>query len=100
MKTEFYRVIACDDVQTLTKQDGTQTSKRQIRLQELGGFSRYDNPQQSVSNALQATMFGNLAQCIFYPYEIVAVTLRTSLRFNQGAWYQDTTVVDIVRVQQ
>lgn len=100
MITLQMRVISCGEIETLTKQDGSQSQKRQIRLQELGGYSRYDNPAQNVGNALVAVMFGNLAQCMFYPNEIVTVVVKPSIRNYQGAWYQDLTVVDIIKLSK
>lgn len=100
MITGIFRVISCGDVETVQKQDGTQSSKRQIRLQEIGGYSRYDNPAQNVGNAFVATMFGNLSQCMFYQNELVVCALRGSIRVYQGQWYQDIAVSDIYKLNK
>lgn len=100
MLTATFRVISCGEIEQLTKQDGDTTYKRQLRIQELGGFSRYDNPAQNVGNAIQATMFGNMAQNIFYPNDIVQVCLKFNIRNVNGLWYQDITIVDVIKINK
>lgn len=98
MRTEIYRVISCSDVENVQKQDGTQSTKRQIRLQEIGGYSRSDDPEQFMNNSFAATLFGNLSKCMFYPNDLVLCTLRPSIRKYQGQWYQDLMVTDIYKL--
>lgn len=95
MITKAFRVIACGEQESYTTSSGNQSQKRQLRLQEFGGWNPNDNHAQRISNGIVATLFGNLAQCMFYPNEIVLATLRFSAREYQGQWYQDVTVVDV-----
>lgn len=95
MLTQIFRVMACGEQESYTTSGGNQSQKRQVRLQEFGGWNGNDNPASRISNGIVATMFGNLAQCMFYPNEIVLATLRFSAREYQGSWFQDVTVVDI-----
>lgn len=99
MIEKMMRVACCGNKEVLTKQDGTQGAKRQLVLQEVGGYSRYDDPQKNIGNAVVATMYGNLAECVFYQNEIVWVSLRTSARLVNGQWYQDVTVAEIVKIK-
>lgn len=99
-KTDIYKVLGCGDIiQTPSQRsEGGFINKRLIRLQEFGGFNRQDGSDKA-SNAVIATMMGNLAQCMFYPGELVAASLRTSIREYQGNWYQDITVQDIAKLK-
>lgn len=95
MLTQIFRVMACGEQESYTTSTGNQSQKRQLRLQEFGGWNGNDNQAARISNGIVATMFGNLAQCMFYPNEIVLATLRFSAREYQGSWYQDVTIVDV-----
>lgn len=99
-KTDIFRVLGCGDIiQTPSqKSEGGFINKRFIRLQELGGFNRQDGADKA-SNAIIATMMGNLAQSMFYPGDLVVVSYRTSIREYQGQWYQDITVTDIAKIK-
>ena len=99
-KTDIYKVLGCGDItQTPSqKSEGGFINKRFIRLQEFGGFNRQDGVDKA-SNAIIATMMGNLAQCMFYPGELVVVSYRTSIREYQGNWYQDITISDIAKLK-
>lgn len=99
MITGIYRVLGCGDLIQVPSQkaDGGMMYKRFIRLQEFGGYNRQDTPDRQ-SNAIIATMMGNLAQCMFYQNELVNVSLRFSIREYQGNWYQDITVADIAKL--
>ena len=99
-KTDFFKVLGCGDIiQTPSqKSEGGFINKRFIRLQELGGFNRQDGADKA-SNAIIATMMGNLAQSMFYPGDLVVVSYRTSIREYQGQWYQDITVTDIAKIK-
>lgn len=99
MITSTFRVVACGELESYTTGNGNQSQKRQLRLQEFGGYNANDNQAQRISNGLVCTMFGNLAQCMFYPNELVVASLRFSVREYQGQWYQDITVTDIVGVK-
>lgn len=99
-KTDIFRVLGCGDIiQTPSqKSEGGFINKRFIRLQELGGFNSQDGADKA-SNAIIATMMGNLAQSMFYPGDLVVVSYRTSIREYQGQWYQDITVTDIAKIK-
>ena len=98
MVTSTFRVVACNEIESYTTSTGNQSQKRQLRLQEFGGWNGNDNQVARISNGIVATMFGNLAQCMFYPNEIVLATLRFSAREYQGQWYQDVTVTDVCKL--
>lgn len=98
MYTGIFRVVSQAEAENYTTSNGTQSQKRQIRLQELGGYNSNDNQSQRISNGFAATVFGYLAQATFYPNEIVAASLRFSAREYQGQWYQDVTVADIAPI--
>lgn len=86
MKTIF-KVINQLDPFTVTKQDGSQLTKSQIILQEIGG--KYEN-------SYVCTLLGHAAQCKFYPNDLVYAALRFSHSEYQGKFYQDITVQDII----
>lgn len=98
MITSTFRIVACGELETYTTGSGSQSQKRQLRIQFHGGWNSNDNQAQRVSNGIVGTMFGNLAQCMFYPNEIVVATLRFSIREYQGQWYQDITITDISKI--
>ena len=100
MITSTFRVVACGEIEAYTTSTGNQSQKRQLRLQEFGGWNGNDNQAARISNGIVATMFGNLAQCMFYPNDIVLASLRFSAREYQGSWFQDVTVVDIHKLSQ
>ncbi|MCQ2246769.1 MAG: hypothetical protein MJZ69_08300 [Bacteroidaceae bacterium] len=99
MTTAIFRVVACGEPESYNTSKGTQSQKRQLLLQFHGGWNSNDNLAQRISNGLVCTMFGNLAQCVFYPNEVVVATLRCSAREHQGQWYQDITVTDISKLK-
>ena len=70
------------------KSENGQIMKCNIVLQEMGG--KYEN--QYV-----ATMLGNLAQCKFYPGDVVAVTMRFSTREYNWQVYQDILLTDLYK---
>lgn len=86
MKTLF-KVINQQSPFTVTKQDGSQLTKCQIILQEIGG--KYEN-------SFVCNLLGNAAQCKFYPNDIVYASLRFQHSEYQGKFYQDITVQDII----
>jgi len=98
MITSTFRVVACGEQESYKTSNGNQSVKRQLRLQEFGGWNGNDNQAVRVSNGIVATLFGNLAQCFFNPNEIVLATLRFSAREYQGSWFQDVTIVDIAKL--
>ena len=69
--------------------EGGQTMKCNIVLQELGG--KYED--QYV-----CTMLGNAATGKFYTGDVVAASLRFSAREYNGQIYQDILVTDIVKI--
>ena len=72
------------------KSEGGQTMKCNIVLQELGG--KYEDQYVGV-------LLGNVAQCKFYPGDLVAASLKFSTRDYNGATYQDVLVTDIVKIK-
>ena len=84
---QFFKVIAQCEPFTVTKQDGSQLSKCQIVLQEIGG--KYEN-------SYVATLLGNSALCKFYQGDLVFASLRFQHSEYQGKFYQDITVQDII----
>ncbi len=66
--------------------EGGQLAKCNIVLQELGG--KYENQYVAV-------MLGNLAQCKFYPNDVVAVTLRFTTHQFEDRVFQDILVTDL-----
>ena len=95
MLQQIFRVVASGELESYNTSNGNQSQKRQVRLQEFGGWNGNDNQAARISNGIVATLFGNLAQCMFYPNEVVLATLRFSAREYQGQWYQDVTITDI-----
>ena len=99
MITSTFRVVACGEPESYTNSNGTMSQKRQLRLQELAGWNGNDNQAVRVSNCIVGTMFGNLAQCIFYPNELVIASIRFAAHCSQGQWYQDITIADIEKIK-
>lgn len=83
----LFKVINQLDPFTVTKQDGSQLTKCQIVLQEIGG---------KFENTYVATLLGNAATCKFYSGDYVWAALHFNSREYQGNFYQDITVQDIV----
>lgn len=83
----LFKVINQQSPFTVTKQDGSQLTKCQIILQEIGG--KYENTY--VCNLL-----GNAAKCKFYPNDLVFASLRFQHSEYQGKFYQDITIQDII----
>lgn len=94
-----YKVLGCGDLIQVPSQkaEGGMVYKKFIRLQEYAGSNRQDTPDR-VSNAIVATMVGNLAMCNFNAGEMVKCALRFSIREYQGNWYQDITVAEIIQL--
>lgn len=84
---QLFKVINQQSPFTVTKQDGSQLTKCQIILQEIGG--KYENTY--VCNLL-----GNAAQCKFFPNDLVFASLRFQHSEYQGKFYQDITIQDII----
>lgn len=99
MYISIFRVVACGETEPYKTGKGDESQKRQLRLQEFGGYNANDNQEQRISNGIVCTMFGNLAHSVFYRNELVVATLRFSAREYQGQWYQDITVTDIVKLK-
>lgn len=99
MLTGIYKVLGCGDLIQVPspKVEGGFIHKRFIRLQEFGGSNHQDTPDRQ-SNAILATLIGNLAQGMFYKGDLVIVSYRTTIREYQGNWYQDITVVEISKL--
>jgi len=86
MHTQFYKVLSQSETVTITKQDGTQTQKSTIVLQEFGG--KYENQYIAV-------MLGQIADLRFYPGDLVVASLRFQTREYNGSTFQDITIQDI-----
>lgn len=84
---KFFKVIAQCEPFTVTKQDGSQLSKCQIVLQEIGG--KYEN-------SYVCTLLGNSALCKFFPNDLVYASLRFQHSEYQGKFYQDINVQEII----
>lgn len=87
MKSTF-KVITQSPVVQVTRQDGTQTSKSTIMLQEVGG--KYED-------SFAAVLLGNMASLKFYQNDIVFAALRFSAREYNGNLYMDCNVQDIIK---
>lgn len=72
------------------KAEGGQIMKCNIVLQELGG--KYEN-------AYTATMLGSLAECKFYPGELVYAVLRFQVREYNGQLFQDILATELVKMK-
>lgn len=87
MKTLF-KVISQLEPFSVSKQDGSQLTKCQIVLQEIGG--KYEN-------SYVCTLLGNTALCKFFPGDLVYAALRFQHSEYQGKFYQDIIVQDIIK---
>lgn len=85
---KIFKVVAQTATQAVTRQDGTQTQKCIIVLQEVGG--RYED-------SYAAVMLGNMASCKFYQNDLVYAALRFQHREYNGQYYMDCTVQDIIK---
>lgn len=92
MKTNIYRVVSQSDVTYVPSQktEGGQLAKSVIRLQEFGGGK--------FGNEYVATLFGNLASCVFNEGDVVVASLRFQVREVNGNSYQDVVVGDILKI--
>ena len=91
MQTKICKVIAQTEpvyVQSKKTESG-QLAKCYIRLRELGG---------DYEDEYQCAILGNLALCRFQPGKTVAASLHFSTHENNGAWYQDIIVNEIVEI--
>ena len=87
---KLFRVLAQSSVVCgQPREDGTQTSKCTLMLQELGG--KYEN-------TFAVTVFGNAAQCQYPPGEILYGVLRFQTHEYNGQWYQDTVAKELLPV--
>lgn len=88
MKT-ILKVVAQTATQQVKRQDGTNTQKCTLVLQEVGG--KYEN-------SYAATLLGNMASCVFYPGDVVVAGLRFQYREYNGQFYMDCTVQEIIKL--
>lgn len=91
METKILKVVQQGEAYAVQSQkaEGGQVMKCSIVLQELGG--KYENEYV-------AAMLGNLAQCRFFPGDVVVATLRFAKREYNGQVYQDITVGEIKKL--
>ena len=87
---QVFKVVAQTTAAPVQRQDGTQTQKATIILQELGG--KYEN-------SFAATLLGNMASLKFHQNDIVYAALRFQHREYNGQYYMDCTVQDIIKFQ-
>lgn len=83
------KVVAQTATQQVKRQDGTNTQKCTLVLQEVGG--KYDN-------SYVATLLGNMASCVFYPGDVVFASLRFQHREYNGQFYMDCVVQEIIKL--
>lgn len=88
----FFKVVSQSETSYIPsqKQEGGQLAKCVIRLKEFGG--------SKFGNEFVCSMFGNLAQCRFYEGDLVAASLRFSVREVNGNCFQDVVVNDMVKL--
>ncbi len=88
---QVMRVVRCGEVQQVPSQkaEGGMLCKRQIVLQEIGG--KYEDQVVGV-------MLGNLAQCQFYPGDVVMASIRLSVREYNGQMDQDIVVETLIAI--
>ena len=86
----IFKVVSQTPTAQVTRQDGTQTSKSTIMLQEVGG--KYED-------SFAAVLLGNMASLKFYQNDIVFAALRFSAREYNGNLYMDCNVQDIIKFQ-
>ena len=86
---QVFRVVRQTQAVSVQRQDGTQTQKCTLVLQELGG--KYEN-------SFAATMLGNMASLKFLQNDVVYACLRFSTREYNQQTYMDCTVQDIVNL--
>lgn len=84
MNTQIYKVLSQTEAITITKQDGTQTQKSTIVLQELGN---------QYADSFAAVLVGN--QFTLSQGDLVAAALRCTVHEYAGQYYQDVTVQEI-----
>ena len=85
---QFFKVIAQGaSVMVPSKEEGGQTSKCTLVLQELGG---------KFENSFAITLFGEPATRKFAPGEIVYGVLRFNAHEYNGQWYQDVMVKELL----
>lgn len=87
MNTQFFKVLSQIEAVTITRQDGTQTQKSTVVLQEFGG--KYENTYAAV-------LLGN--QISFSPGDIVIACLRFTTHDYNAQQYQDVTIQEIRRL--
>ena len=86
---QIFRVVRQTQAVSVQRQDGTQTQKCTLVLQELG--CKYEN-------SFAATMLGNMASLKFLQNDVVYACLRFSTREYNQQTYMDCTVQDIVKL--
>lgn len=87
----LFKVINQTEATTVQKQDGSQLTKCQLVLQEIGG---------KYADSFVCTLLGNTALCKFYPGDFVYASLRFQHSEYQGKFYNEITVQDIVSFTQ
>lgn len=85
--TGIFRVVSQSEPLAYQKQDGTQSQKSTITLQELGGYKD--------EGKIIAQMWGKDAQCRYLSGALVAVNLRFCTHDYEGRSFQDIFVNDI-----
>ncbi|MBR4381183.1 MAG: hypothetical protein IKP48_08000 [Bacteroidaceae bacterium] len=88
MVTKVLKVVAQTEVIKVQTKDG-EKAKCFIRLKELGN---------DYSDEYQCSMLGGIAKSKFAHGQLVAVGLKFSTHENNGVYYQDIMVNEIVQI--
>jgi len=91
MQTQIFKVLQQSPTQWVDSQkaEGGKLAKSSIVLQQIGG--RFED-------SFAATILGPQAQCLFYPGDVVAASLRFTAREYQGQMFQDIVVNEIIKL--
>ncbi len=92
METRIYRVVRQGETFSVqsSKQESGELKKCNIVLREMGG-SKYENEYA-------CTMLGNMAETRFQVGEVIAATLRFTVKEYNGQSYQDIMVTDLYKI--
>lgn len=86
---QIFRVMGQTEPVSVKKKDGTETSKCIVRLKAIGG---------KYSDEYVAAVLGNGATVEYQQDDLVAADLSFSVHENNGAFFQDVLVREIVKL--
>lgn len=91
MNPNLYRVVQQGETYAVQSQktEGVTIPKCNIIIQKLGGQN---------ADRFVGSMLGNLAQCRFYPGDVVAATLRFTTHQFEDRVFQDVLVTDLCKM--